>query len=463
MFRKTRKIHFVGIGGIGMSGIAEVLINLGYNVTGSDISESGIVKRLVSLGATIAIGHAKENIEACDVVVYSSAIKPDNPEIVAAKEKFITVIPRAEMLAELMRLKFSIAVAGTHGKTTTTSLVATILNNYGMDPTAVIGGRLDFLGSNARLGEGEYLVAEADESDGSFLLLTPTIAVITNIDPEHLDHYSGLEHLKKDFLTFVNKVPFYGLAVLCLDHPVVQALIPGVKKPYVTYGFSHQADFRAVDVRQKEFETVFTAVSEAKGELGEIRLGMPGRHNVQNALAAVAVAAELDIPFDEIQKALDGFSGIHRRFELVGEVDDVLIVDDYGHHPVELRAVLSAAKAGFDRKIIGVFQPHRYTRTRDLFDEFLTAFNDADTLIVTDIYPASESPIEGVNAKKLYDGIRAFGHKDVCFVPRMDDLCDYLMKIVRPGNMVITLGAGNINRIGGKLFEAMNKARVDKG
>ena len=457
MFRKTRKIHFVGIGGIGMSGIAEVLINLGYGVSGSDIAKSGITKRLASMGAKIAIGHSRENIEDADVVVYSSAIKDDNPEIIAAKEKFITVIPRAEMLAELMRLKFSIAVAGTHGKTTTTSLVATILNDYGMDPTAVIGGRLDFLGSNARLGEGEYLVAEADESDGSFLLLTPTIAIITNIDPEHLDYYSGLEHLKKDFLTFVNKVPFYGLAVLCLDHPVVQALIPGVKKPYVTYGFSHQADFRAVDVRQDEFETIFTAISEKKGELGEIRLGMPGRHNVQNALAAVAVATELEIPFNEIQKAMDGFSGIHRRFELIGQVNDVLIVDDYGHHPVELRAVLSAAKAGFDRRIIGVFQPHRYTRTRDLFDEFLTAFNDADTLIVTEIYPASETPIAGVNAKKLYDGIRAFGHKDIAFIPKMEDLCDHLAEIVRPGDMVMTLGAGNIYRIGGELLETLKK------
>jgi UDP-N-acetylmuramate--alanine ligase len=462
MFRKTRQIHFVGIGGIGMSGIAEVLLNLNYKVTGSDVAESEITKRLASLGATIFKGHAAENIEGANVVVYSSAIKADNPEVLAAVEKFIPVIPRAEMLAELMRLKFSIAVAGTHGKTTTTSFIATILNKVGMDPTAVIGGRLDFLGSNARLGEGEYLVAEADESDGSFLLLTPTIAVITNIDPEHLDHYSGLEHLKRDFLTFVNKVPFYGLAVLCLDHPVVQALIPGVKKPYVTYGFSHQADFKAANVERNGFETSFTVVSAKDGELGKIRLGMPGLHNVLNALAAVAVASELDISFEDVQGAIDGFSGIHRRFELVGEVDDILVVDDYGHHPVELRAVLNAAKSGFARRIVCVFQPHRYTRTRDLFDEFLTAFNEADALVITEIYPASETPIEGVNAKKLYDGIRAFGHKDVAYVPEMKDICKHVLSMVQPGDMVITLGAGSIYRIGKELVKGLKERKSGK-
>lgn len=455
MFRKARQIHFVGIGGIGMSGIAEVLLNLEYRVSGSDIAESDITRRLVSMGAEIHKGHAAEHIAGADVVVYSSAVKPDNPEVVAANQQFIPVIPRAEMLAELMRLKFSIAVAGTHGKTTTTSIVATILNHVGMDPTAVIGGRLDFLGSSARLGEGEYLVAEADESDGSFLLLTPTIAVITNIDPEHLDHYEGIEHLKRDFLAFVNKVPFYGLAVLCLDHPVVQALIPGVKKPYITYGFTHQADFRAVDIRQDQFETYFTVTSTDQGELGEIRLGMPGRHNVLNALAAVAVANELDIPFSEVAGAIDGFSGIHRRFQRLGKINDILVVDDYGHHPVEIRAVLNAAKNGFDRRIVAVFQPHRFTRTRDLFDEFLTAFNEADSLVVTEIYPASETPIEGVTAKKLFDGIRAFGHKEVAYVPQIEPICDHLLGCIRPGDMVITLGAGNVNQVGYQLVEAL--------
>lgn len=462
MFRKARHIHFVGIGGIGMSGIAEVLINLGYKITGSDLSESQLTRHLVELGAVISKGHNAKTIEGADVVVYSSAIKKDNPEVVAAKEKFIPVIPRAEMLAELMRLKFSIAVAGTHGKTTTTSFVATILDSVGMDPTAVIGGRLDFLGSNARLGQGEYLVAEADESDGSFLMLTPTIAVITNIDPEHLDYYSGLEHIKSDFLTFVNKVPFYGLAVLCLDHPVVQALIPGVKKPYITYGFSLQADFRAEGIIQKEFETTFTVFEGKEKKLGDITLGMPGRHNVLNALAAVAVAFELDIPFADVQKAMNGFSGIHRRFELLGEINDIMVVDDYGHHPVELKAVLNAAKSSFNRRIVAVFQPHRYTRTRDLFDEFLTAFNEADVLVITEIYPASETPLEGVTAKKLYDGIRAFGHKDVIYVPELDDLVENIMKIIRPGDMVLTLGAGNINKVGGWLMKALkNNERVN--
>jgi len=443
----------VGIGGIGMSGIAEVLINLGYKVTGSDLAKSDITDRLEGLGAVISKGHNADAIAGADVVVYSSAIKEDNPEVTAAKEKFVPVIPRAEMLAELMRLKFSIAVAGTHGKTTTTSFVATILDAVGMDPTAVIGGRLDFLGSNARLGKGEYLVAEADESDGSFLMLTPTIAVITNIDPEHLDYYSGLEHIKEDFLTFVNKVPFYGLAVLCLDHPVVQGLIPGVKKPYVTYGFSFQADFRAQDIIQNEFETTFTVYQGKEKKLGTIRLGMPGRHNVLNALAAVAVAAELDIPFEDTRKAIDGFSGIHRRFELIGIENDIMVVDDYGHHPVELRAVLNAAKNSFDRRIVAIFQPHRYTRTRDLFDEFLTAFNEADALVITEIYPASEPPLEGVTAKKLYDGIRAFGHKNVTYTPKLEDIVNDAMKIIEPGDMVLTLGAGDIYKVGARLIE----------
>jgi UDP-N-acetylmuramate--alanine ligase len=458
MFRKARHIHFVGIGGIGMSGIAEVLLNLGYKVSGSDLGDSDLTRRLISLGATINLGHDATQIEGADVVVYSSAIKPQNPEVAAARDKFIPVIPRAEMLAELMRLKFSIAVAGTHGKTTTTSLIATILNRAGMDPTAVIGGRLDFLGSNARLGQGEFLVAEADESDGSFLLLTPTIAVITNIDPEHLDHYSGIEHLKKDFLTFVNRVPFYGLAVLCLAHPVVQGLIPEVKKPYVTYGLSQQADFRAEEIEQSGMETSFTVVSAAEGKLGRIRLGMPGQHNVLNTLAAIAVATELDIPFAKVQEALDGFSGIHRRFEPVGQVGRVMVIDDYGHHPVEIKAVLNAAKSGFpEKRIVAVFQPHRFTRTRDLFDDFLTAFNEADSLIVTEIYPASETPIEGVNAKKLYDGIRAFGHKDVAYVPDKDKICDHLLENMNPGDLVITLGAGNINQVGRQLVEELKK------
>ncbi len=457
MFRKTRSIHFVGIGGIGMSGIAEVLLNLGYVVSGSDLSESAITRRLREIGATISIGHSAANIEGAEVLVTSSIIRPDNPEVVAARERFIPVIPRAEMLAELMRMKkFGIAIAGTHGKTTTTSMIATILGAANFDPTVVVGGRLDSIGgSNARLGEGDYLVAEADESDGSFLLLSPTIGVVTNIDPEHMDYYTGLEHLKKTFEIFINKIPFYGLMVLCIDHENVQALLPKMHKRYVTYGLSPQADLTAEDIRFDGFDTHFAVVHARQGRLGEVRISMPGLHNVYNALAAVAVGLELEIPFDRIAGALAGFTGPHRRFHRIADVGGVLVIDDYGHHPAEVKATLTAAKSAFDRRIVAAFQPHRYSRTRDRYDEFLTAFNEADVLVVTEIYAASEKPIEGVTAKKLADGIRACGHRHVIFEPDRAQLAVLLADLAQPGDIVLTLGAGDITKTAKELRDLL--------
>ncbi|HPQ71329.1 MAG TPA: UDP-N-acetylmuramate--L-alanine ligase [bacterium] len=460
MFGRTEHIHFIGIGGIGMSGIAEVLLNLGFKVSGSDLRHNEITLNLARLGATVYEGHRAEQVEGADVVVTSAAIRPENPEISSAKALQIPVIHRAEMLAELMRLKFGIAVAGTHGKTTTTSLLAVILGQAGFDPTVVVGGRVGSIGSNAKLGHGEYFVTEADESDGSFLLLTPTIAVVTNVDLEHLDHYSGLEQLKRTFLEFINKVPFYGVSVMCLDDENVQALIPSIRKRVVTYGLSKQADFRAEDVRQEGFNTTFNVRHVERGVLGRIHMPLPGRHMVQNALAAVAVSMELNIPFEAVAEAISEFSGVRRRFQRIGQVDDVLIIDDYGHHPTEIRATLAAARSGFGRRLVVAFQPHRYTRTQDLFDDFLTSFNEADKLLVTDIYAASETPIEGVTARKLVDGIRACGHKDVTYVPTNEEVLETLLEIVRPGDLVMTMGAGNLNDVARKLnelLEAKNK------
>jgi len=362
MYGRISKIHFVGIGGIGMSGIAEVLLNLGYKVSGSDLRRTEITDRLAGLGGEIFFGHARENISGADVVVISSAVKEDNPEVLEAKEFLIPVIPRAEMLAELMRMKYGIAIAGTHGKTTTTSMVATLLGHGGIDPTIVIGGRLNSIGTNARLGQGKFLVAEADESDGSFLKLSPTIAVVTNIDADHLDFYSGINEIKDTFVEFINKVPFFGLAVLCLDNGNVADIIPRVKKRFITYGLSAQADFRALDVRLEGFTTSF--VVQYRGDrLGEISFRLPGAHNVLNALAAVAVAMELDVPFSLIQEGFREFGGVGRRFQVKGDVGGIMVVDDYGHHPAEIRATLAAAKGGWDRRLVVVFQPHRFTRT----------------------------------------------------------------------------------------------------
>ncbi|MGQ9646779.1 MAG: UDP-N-acetylmuramate--L-alanine ligase [Thermodesulfobacteriota bacterium] len=452
--RKIQRIHFVGIGGIGMSGIAEVLLNLGYQISGSDLKETEVTRRLQALGCDIAYGHRKENVKEADVVVISSAIRNGNPEVEVAEQRLIPVIPRAEMLAELMRMKYGVAIAGTHGKTTTTSLVATVLAAGGLDPTVVIGGRLNSIGSNARLGRGEYLVAEADESDGSFLMLMPTIAVVTNIDPEHLDYYHGIEEIKETFLSFLNKIPFYGLAVLCLDHPNIQSLIPRLKKRFTTYGLTSQADFQAKEIVFEGLSTSFDVLHQRQ-EIGRLKIRMPGLHNVYNSLATVATAFELDIPFQTVQETLRDFGGIQRRFQIKGEKKGILIVDDYGHHPVEIMATLKAARGGWERRIVAVFQPHRYTRTQALFQEFLTAFNDANVLILTDIYPAGEDRIEGVEAKALFEGIREYGHKDVTYIPDKKEIVDHLLRILTRGDLVITLGAGDIWQVSDELVKRL--------
>jgi UDP-N-acetylmuramate--alanine ligase len=447
MYGKIQKIHFIGIGGIGMSGIAEVLLNLGYQVSGSDLKESDITQRLAQLGGTISYGHRRENLAEVDVVVTSTAVRADNPEVLEAHRRLVPVIPRAEMLAELMRLKYGIAIAGTHGKTTTTSMVATVLTHGGIDPTAVIGGRLDAFGSNAKLGQGQFLVAEADESDGSFLKLTPTIAVVTNIDADHLDFYIDLAHIRATFIDFINKVPFYGLAVLCLDDPNIQMLLPEVRKRMVTYGINSQADFSASAIEHHADHTSFTV--HYRGEpLGRIGFRMPGRHNVLNALAAVAVGMELDLAFAEIAEGFKDFGGVQRRFQLKGEVDGALVIDDYGHHPAEIKATLAAARAGWQRRIVTVFQPHRYSRTKALFDDFVTAFYQADLVVVMDIYAAGEEPLAGVSAAALAAGIRDHGHRACVHAADRPAVLAHLRTVVQPGDLVITLGAGNVWQVG---------------
>ena len=453
MFRdRAHRLHFIGLGGIGMSGIAEVLINLGYDVRGSDVQPSLVTARLSALGATVHEGHAALHVGDADVVVVSTAVRADNPEVVEARRRGIPVIRRAEMLAELMRMKYGIAVAGTHGKTTTTSLVATVLGEGGFDPTIVIGGRLASLGTNAKLGEGEYLVAEADESDGSFLKLMPTIAVVTNIDAEHLDFWTGgLPEIVDAFVDFVNKVPFYGVSVLCLDHPTVQGILPRIEKRFVTYGFSQQADYVAEDLRVGKGAITFAV--RVRGELmGDVRLNMIGRHNVANALATIAVADEVGVPFEKTVTALLKFSGIGRRFEIKGQAGDILVADDYGHHPAEIRATLEAAKEAHNPRLVVAFQPHRYTRTRDFLEEFAPAFNASNVLLVADIYAASETPIEGVTAEKLVEVIRSRGHSNVEYVGPVAEVGTRLAEIVRPGDLVLTLGAGNIWQAGEELL-----------
>jgi UDP-N-acetylmuramate--alanine ligase len=442
-----RRVHFVGIGGIGMSGIAEVLLTLGYSVSGSDLTESETTRRLERMGARIFTGvHDTSHVdESVDVLVISSAVTFSNPEVVRARELKVPVIPRAEMLAELMRMKHGIAIAGTHGKTTTTSLVGTVLREAGRDPTVVVGGKLRALGSNARLGQGEYLVAEADESDGSFLLLSPIIAVVTNIDAEHLDHFGDMEKVRAAYLQFIQRVPFYGLAVLCIDNVNVRAVLPHVNKRFVTYGTAPDADWQARELRVEGLETVFE-VWRLGERLGAVRLRMPGRHHALNALAAIAVADDLGIPWRLAAHALEEFGGIHRRFEVRGEERDILVVDDYGHHPEEIRATLRAAREGFDRRLVVAFQPHRYTRTRDLFDDFLSAFDDADLLVLTEIYPAGERPIAGVSGEALFQALERRGHLDVRFVKSRERVPDTLLDLVRGGDLVLVLGAGDISR-----------------
>jgi UDP-N-acetylmuramate--alanine ligase len=447
MRRKINRIHFVGIGGIGMSGIAEVLLNLGYTISGSDLSQSDLTQRLASLGARIYTGHHASNLGDTDVVVTSTAVKTDNPEVLEAHRRNIPVIPRAEMLAELLKMKFSIAVSGSHGKTTTTSMVATVLASGGLDPTMVIGGKLASIGSNAKLGDGEVIVAEADESDGSFLKLSPSLAVITNIDREHLDHYRDIEDIKDAFLQFANIVPFYGSTIICLDDENAKAILPNIKRKTVTYGLHMPADYRASEISFSGPSSSFTLQYKEKA-FGNVTLHVPGLFNVYNSLAAIAVARELDMDFPIIFEGLKTFTGVQRRLEVKGKVNGITIVDDYGHHPTEISETLKAAKQVWKEKIIVVFQPHRYTRTKALFNEFLTAFPNADELIVTDIYAASEAPINGVNAESLCEGIRNRGHNNVIYMPTFDDIVDYLLSIAKSSDVIITQGAGNVWKIG---------------
>jgi UDP-N-acetylmuramate--alanine ligase len=458
-------IHFVGIGGIGMSGIAEVLHNLGYSVQGSDMSDNANVKRLRDMGINVAIGHNEANVGQAQVIVISSAVKDDNPEVMMARNKLIPVVRRAEMLGELMRLKWSIAVGGTHGKTTTTSLVAAMLEAADMDPTVINGGIINAWGSNAKLGGGDWMVAEADESDGTFLKLPATIAVVTNIDPEHLDHYGDFDSLRAAFDAFVQNIPFYGFAALCIDHVEVQAMIPRVSdRKVVTYGFSPQADVRATNIkRQKDGVSMDVTINDRKGAavrtIDAIDLPMFGDHNIQNALAAIAIASEMGIEDEILRKALANFEGVKRRFTKTGEVDGVTVVDDYGHHPVEISAVLAAARAASEGQVIAVVQPHRYTRLRDLFEDFCTCFNDADAVLVADVYPAGEKPIEGIDRDALAQGLSERGHRTVMPLVDVDLLPEIINDLTQEGDLVVCLGAGNITQWANELPEKLRMLR----
>jgi UDP-N-acetylmuramate--alanine ligase len=447
---RTRRVHFVGIGGIGMSGIAEVLLNLGFGISGSDRQASPITRRLADLGALIREGHSAEHVREADVVVISSAVKHDNPEVTAAEALGIPVIRRAEMLGELMRMKRGVAVAGTHGKTTTTSMAGLVLQEGGLDPTLIVGGQLRSLKTNAKLGTGDILVVEADEFDRSFLELTPTVAAITNIDSEHLDCYRDLDEIKSTFISFANKVPFYGAIVVCLDEPALQEILPKLKRRVLTYGLNPQADFRAAGLSYHAMRSDYTAVWKEK-TLGKIRLQLPGIHNVKNSLAALAIGIELEVSFAKIRKALEEFTGVHRRFEVKAEIGGVLIVDDYAHHPTEIEATLRAARSGFDRRVVAVFQPHLYSRTRDFYQEFGQAFLDADLLVVCDIYPAREEPIPGVTGELVAKSAKTFGHRQVVYVPDKNAVAGRLKTLVREGDLVITMGAGDIWKAGEEL------------
>jgi len=445
-FRNFQRIHLVGIGGIGMSGIAEVLLTLGYSVSGSDTKPSPTTERLQNLGATIYEGHKASNVEGAHVVVISSAIKSENPEIVEAHKRKIPVIPRAEMLAELMRLKYGIAVAGAHGKTTTTSMVASVLTAAHLDPTFVVGGKLNQAGTTARLGKGEYFVVEADESDRSFLYYAPVVAVVTTIDREHLDQYSSLEEIQSVFAEFVNRIPFYGAAILCLDEPNVQAIIPSVKRPIITYGTSTQADLVISDISMEGLGSEFRLTYKGD-DLGVFNLiHPPGIHNVRNAAAAAAVALYLNVPSDLIREGLAKFTGVGRRFDIKGVVADVTVIDDYGHHPAEIRATLEAARGCKFNRLLVLFQPHRFTRTQHLWDDFTKAFNQADILVLTDIYAASESLIPGITSEALAAAIREAGHKNVHYFRTMQDGIEFLLKKARPADAILTIGAGNVSR-----------------
>ena len=446
MFRKSKKMHFIGIGGIGMSGIAEILINLGYEVSGSDLKSSEQTRRLESLGAKIFTGHFPSNITDYHVVVTSSAIDPLNPEIIEARKKNIPIIHRSEMLAELVRLKHGIGVAGTHGKTTTSSMLASVLRDGGMNPTAIIGGKVFNFGSNARVGEGQYIVFEADESDGSFLKLLPSIAIVTNIDADHLDHYKYFEGLKDAFLSYINNIPFYGYSVLCTDDNVIRELLPRIERPYYTYGFNDDADFTAHNVRMENGKTCFRC-DYKKTTVGEFTLSQLGNHNVLNSLAVIAVALELGLKYEAIRDGLKNFKGVGRRLETVGTRNGILVMDDYGHHPTEIRATLSALK-NLGRRIVVIFQPHRYTRTELLWDDFGQSFAFADELFLSDIYPAGEEPIEGVSTELICQAVKKHENRDAVYVRKFEDIAPSVVKVLREGDVVVTLGAGDIHKAG---------------
>jgi len=466
MFAKIQRIHFVGIGGIGMSGIAEVLLTLGYKVSGSDLKSSPVTDRLAHLGAIIFEGHRAENITGAEVVVTSSAVTRNNPEVAQAHQEHIPVIPRAEMLAELMRLKYGIAVAGMHGKTTTTSMVAAVLAGGGLDPTVVVGGRVDAMGSNARLGKSQYLVAEADESDRSFLKLSPILAVVTNIDREHMDCYRDMKDVEQAFIDFVDRVPFYGMVVLCNDDERLRSLLPRLARRATTYGLREDSDFRIlrseIECGSANHHYSHFAVEYQGRSLGNFHLQVPGNHNVLNATAAIAVGIGLDIDAERIREALESFRGVDRRFQLKGTVDGVSVIDDYGHHPTEIRATLAAARqCGFDR-IHVIFQPHRYTRTKDLLEEFGMAFGDADSVTVLDIYAASEPPIAGVSGERVAATIKKLGGKDARYLPRFDEAAREMAAIAGSGDMILTLGAGNVSQLGPEILEQLRARRSAK-
>jgi UDP-N-acetylmuramate--alanine ligase len=459
MFRSIKKLHFIGIGGIGMSGIAEILIDQRFKVSGSDRSLSEVTERLQKLGASIFEGHRAENIaQDVDTVVYSSAVQPDNPEILEAQKRNIPIVRRAEMLAEMMRLKYGIGIAGTHGKTTTTSMTSLVLMEGGLDPTVIVGGKLSGLGgTNARLGRGEFIVVEADEYDRSFLSITPTIAVLTTLETDHLDCYRDLEDIKSAFIQFASKVPFYGFIVLCLDEPALLDIMPHLsKKKIVTYGLNPQADVQAVDIRHKDNSTTYTLVRNNQ-ELGTIMLQVPGLHNVQNSLGAITVALELGIPFNKIKAGIEKFAGVYRRWEKKGEVNNIAVYDDYAHHPTECRATLSGVKSGWRRRVVCVFQPHLYSRTRDFYEDFGKSFLLSDVLIVTDVYPAREEPIQGVNGELIVNAAKQFGHKDVHYVPDKKNVPALLKSIVKTGDIVITMGAGDIWKYGEEFLNQIKK------
>ena len=453
MFNTIRSIHFTGIGGIGMSGLAEILLNQGFIVSGSDRALSDITERLSSLGVTVYEGHSADNVKNVDVLVYSSAVSTENPEIVEAVERKIPVIKRAEMLAECMRMKYGIGIAGTHGKTTTTSMTGLVLTEGGIDPTIIVGGKLSGLGgTNARLGNGEFIVVEADEFDRTFLKLTPTIAALTTLEKEHLDTYKDIDDLKNCFVEFANKVPFYGFVILCLDEPALQDIIPLINKKIFTYGLTPQADVRAFDIVHKEFESTFSI--QYKGSfIGTITINIPGVHNIKNALVAVTVGIELGVPFEIVKTALEAFSGVYRRFEIKLN-KDILLIDDYAHHPTETSATLSGIRSGWKRRLISVFQPHLFSRTRDFYEEFGRSFLLSDIFICTDVYPARELPIEGITGEMIVKAARKFGHKNAVFIQNKEDVPAYLSKIAQKDDIIVTMGAGDIWKYGEKFRES---------